>query len=38
MGHGVHGIVGTMDPHVDGHVMVGYKFFCNMGTVHELAL
>jgi len=25
MGHGVHGIVGTMDPHVDGHVMAGYE-------------
>ncbi len=27
MGHGVHGIVGTMDPHVDGHVMAGYENF-----------
>jgi hypothetical protein len=27
MGHVVHGIVGTMDPHVDGHVMAGYENF-----------
>jgi hypothetical protein len=27
MGHGVHGVVGTMDPHADGHVMTGYKNF-----------
>ncbi len=27
MGHGVHGVVGTMDPHVDGHVMVSYENF-----------
>jgi hypothetical protein len=27
MGHGVHRIVGTMDPHVDGHVMAGYENF-----------
>ncbi len=25
MGHGDHGIVGTMDPHGDGDVMVGYE-------------
>ncbi len=25
MGHGDHDIVGTMDPHGDGHVMVGYE-------------
>jgi hypothetical protein len=25
MGHGVHGVVGTMDPHADGHVMAGYE-------------
>jgi hypothetical protein len=27
MGHGVHGVVGTMDPHADGHVMTGYENF-----------
>jgi hypothetical protein len=25
MGQGVYGIGGTMDPHVDGHVMAGYE-------------
>jgi hypothetical protein len=25
MGHGDHGVVGTMDPHGDGDVMTGYK-------------
>jgi hypothetical protein len=27
MGHGVHGVVGTMDPHVNGHVMTSYENF-----------
>jgi hypothetical protein len=25
MGHGVHGVVGTMDPRANGHVMAGYE-------------
>ncbi len=30
MGYGVNGIVGTMDPHVDGHVMAGYENLFNI--------